>query len=188
MITETPAHPPAGHAEDLVTTLRGKIDDTGCGDRGLVAERAQLSRRIQTARMNAGGTRVELGRERVIRAGTATRSARTAPSSPMPCCRSAAAPLSGTARMQSMRRSAAQRVSWWRLDSCSLRSTFDACVSTVLIEMNSSARDLLVGVAAGQQPQHLALARRQLVELGVDRRRDRARRGTRRARTRPAAG
>ena len=32
----------------------------------LVAERARLSRRIQTARMNAGGTRVELGRERVI--------------------------------------------------------------------------------------------------------------------------
>jgi len=38
-----------------------------------------------------------------------------------------------------MRRSAAQRVSWCRFDSCSLRSTFDACVSTVLIEMNSCA-------------------------------------------------
>jgi chorismate mutase len=32
----------------------------------LVAERAKLSTRIQTARMNAGGTRVELGRERVV--------------------------------------------------------------------------------------------------------------------------
>ena len=32
----------------------------------LVTERAKLSTRVQTARMNAGGTRVELGRERVI--------------------------------------------------------------------------------------------------------------------------
>ena len=39
---------------------------------------------------------------------------------------------------QSSRRSEAQRVSSWREDSCSLRSTLDTCVSTVLTEMNSS--------------------------------------------------
>ena len=32
----------------------------------LVAERARLSSRIQAARVSSGGTRVELGRERVI--------------------------------------------------------------------------------------------------------------------------
>jgi chorismate mutase len=31
-----------------------------------VSERAQLSHRVQRARLNAGGTRVELGRERAI--------------------------------------------------------------------------------------------------------------------------
>src|SRR5262249_43129363 len=36
------------------------------------------------------------------------------------------------------RRSAAQRDNSYRLDIWSLRSTFDTCVSTVLIEMNSS--------------------------------------------------
>jgi chorismate mutase len=33
----------------------------------LVAERTLLSKRIQTARITAGGTRVELGRERTVR-------------------------------------------------------------------------------------------------------------------------
>jgi chorismate mutase len=49
-----------------VQTLRGQIDALDAAIVRLVAERAQLSRRIQTARMNAGGTRVELGRERSI--------------------------------------------------------------------------------------------------------------------------
>ena len=35
------------------------------------------------------------------------------------------------------RRSAAQRVSSWRLESCSLRSTADTCASTVFGEMPS---------------------------------------------------
>jgi chorismate mutase len=50
----------------VIDTLRGQIDalDTAIGR--LIAERAQLSRRIQTARVNAGGTRIELGRERAI--------------------------------------------------------------------------------------------------------------------------
>jgi chorismate mutase len=49
-----------------VETLRGQIDALDTAISRLVAERAQLSRRIQTARMNAGGTRIELGRERAI--------------------------------------------------------------------------------------------------------------------------
>ncbi|MGI8666676.1 MAG: chorismate mutase [Jatrophihabitans sp.] len=49
-----------------VDTLRGQIDALDTAIARLVAERAQLSRRIQAARMNAGGTRVELGRERAI--------------------------------------------------------------------------------------------------------------------------
>jgi uncharacterized membrane protein YeaQ/YmgE (transglycosylase-associated protein family) len=39
---------------------------------------------------------------------------------------------------QTRRRSVAHRVSWWRLESWSLRSTLETWVSTVLIEMNSS--------------------------------------------------
>ncbi len=49
-----------------VETMRGQIDALDTAIARLVAERAQLSRRIQSARMNAGGTRVELGRERAI--------------------------------------------------------------------------------------------------------------------------
>lgn len=49
-----------------IDTLRGQIDALDTAIARLVAERAQLSRRIQTARMNAGGTRIELGRERAI--------------------------------------------------------------------------------------------------------------------------
>jgi chorismate mutase len=49
-----------------IDTLRGQIDALDTAIARLVGERAQLSRRIQTARMNAGGTRIELGRERAI--------------------------------------------------------------------------------------------------------------------------
>ncbi|HEV2888722.1 MAG TPA: chorismate mutase [Jatrophihabitans sp.] len=49
-----------------IGTMRGQIDALDTAIARLVAERAQLSRRIQAARMNAGGTRVELGRERAI--------------------------------------------------------------------------------------------------------------------------
>ena len=41
-------------------------------------------------------------------------------------------------------------------------------VSTVLMEMNSSEPDLLVGVAAGDQAHHLALALGEAVEVLVD--------------------
>jgi chorismate mutase len=49
-----------------IPALRGQIDALDSAITRLVAERARLSRRVQAARMNAGGTRVELGRERVI--------------------------------------------------------------------------------------------------------------------------
>jgi chorismate mutase len=53
-------------AVDIVPTLRGQIDALDAAIVSLVAERARLSHRIQTARLNSGGTRIELGRERVI--------------------------------------------------------------------------------------------------------------------------
>ncbi len=52
---------------DLIDTLRRQIDALDAALIQIVAERARVSRRIQTARMNAGGTRVELGRERTVR-------------------------------------------------------------------------------------------------------------------------
>jgi chorismate mutase len=54
---------------DRIGTLRVQIDSLDRAIARLVAERARVSARIQTARMNAGGTRVELGREREILAG-----------------------------------------------------------------------------------------------------------------------
>lgn len=51
---------------DAIPVLRGQIDALDEAIMRLVAERARLSARVQAARMNAGGTRVELGRERVI--------------------------------------------------------------------------------------------------------------------------
>lgn len=76
---------PGGEADDLDTTahaaetipvLREQIDAIDTAIVQLVSERARLSARVQTARINAGGARVELGRERVIldsyRAGLGT--------------------------------------------------------------------------------------------------------------------
>jgi chorismate mutase len=51
---------------DSIDTLRGQIDALDEAIVRLVAERARLSSRVQTARLNAGGARVELGRERII--------------------------------------------------------------------------------------------------------------------------
>jgi chorismate mutase len=67
--TELPGEITAGGQADpaaAIDTLRGQIDALDTAIARLVAERAQLSRRIQTARINAGGTRIELGRERAI--------------------------------------------------------------------------------------------------------------------------
>jgi chorismate mutase len=52
---------------DSIDMLRRQIDALDAALIQIVAERARVSCRIQTARMNAGGTRVELGRERTVR-------------------------------------------------------------------------------------------------------------------------
>lgn len=49
-----------------ILMLREQIDAMDAAIVALVAERSRLSHRIQNARLHAGGTRVELGRERVI--------------------------------------------------------------------------------------------------------------------------
>jgi chorismate mutase len=58
--------------KDTIPMLREQIDALDAALIQLVAERARVSRRIQTARMNAGGTRVELGRERTVLASYRT--------------------------------------------------------------------------------------------------------------------
>jgi len=64
------AAPAAASAEsstaEALDTLRGQIDALDLAITRLVAERTRLSRRAQQIRISAGGTRVELGRERVI--------------------------------------------------------------------------------------------------------------------------
>jgi chorismate mutase len=53
---------------ETIPMLRGQIDALDVAIIRLVSERARVSRRIQNARVSAGGTRVELGRERVVHA------------------------------------------------------------------------------------------------------------------------
>ena len=54
-----------GEAE-IIPLLRTQIDAIDAGIARLVAERARLSARIQSARIASGGVRVELGRERLV--------------------------------------------------------------------------------------------------------------------------
>jgi chorismate mutase len=64
-----PAGSPAIGAEeaiDIIPTLRTQIDAMDAAIIRLVGERVRLSKRIQAARINSGGTRVELGRERIV--------------------------------------------------------------------------------------------------------------------------
>jgi chorismate mutase len=56
----------AANEADLIPLLRTQIDAIDAGIARLVAERARLSRRVQAARVAAGGVRIELGRERRI--------------------------------------------------------------------------------------------------------------------------
>lgn len=66
METTAAIEAPATDAAAAIPVLRAQIDALDEAIARLVAERAKLSARIQASRMNAGGTRVELGRERVI--------------------------------------------------------------------------------------------------------------------------
>jgi chorismate mutase len=63
--TLLPAHDaiPAG---DLIATARQRIDHVDQEIIELLLARRELSRQIQVARMDAGGVRVELGREAAI--------------------------------------------------------------------------------------------------------------------------
>ena len=61
------ASPPSStQTEEAVGTLRCQIDALDAAIGRLIAERAQLSRRVQAVRAEAGGTRVVLSRERAI--------------------------------------------------------------------------------------------------------------------------
>jgi chorismate mutase len=59
---------PVGPADQagLIDTLRGQIDQLDQAIIDLVRERAAVSAKVQAARIAAGGTRLELGRERLI--------------------------------------------------------------------------------------------------------------------------
>jgi chorismate mutase len=57
---------PGTDSADAIPTLREQIDALDAAIARLVNERKRLSQRIQTARINSGGTRVELGRERIV--------------------------------------------------------------------------------------------------------------------------
>lgn len=52
---------------ESIPVLREQIDALDTAIARLVAERARVSHRIQRTRLGAGGPRVELGRERVVR-------------------------------------------------------------------------------------------------------------------------
>ncbi len=68
MATEPSTTEPAttDEAAEAIAVLRRQIDSMDEAIIRMVAERARLSARVQAARINAGGTRVQLGRERVI--------------------------------------------------------------------------------------------------------------------------
>lgn len=61
-------------------------------------------------------------------------------------------------------------VSWYRFESCNLRSTADTWLSTVFTEILSSTAISYVGIAACDEAENLSFARCQLVELRVERR------------------
>lgn len=65
-MTSTVSEQSTESAADAIATLRSQIDALDAAIINLVAERIQVSRKIQTTRIGNGGTRVELGRERQI--------------------------------------------------------------------------------------------------------------------------
>ena len=54
---------------EAIPVLRERIDDLDIQIAQLVRSRAEVSRRIQAARIQGGGTRIELGRERIVLQG-----------------------------------------------------------------------------------------------------------------------
>ncbi len=51
---------------DTISMLRTQIDSMDAAIIRLVVERTRISKRIQATRISTGGTRVEVGRERVV--------------------------------------------------------------------------------------------------------------------------
>jgi chorismate mutase len=62
----SPIDPDLDLSLDTIPMLRTQIDAMDAAIIRLVAERTRLSKRVQAARISSGGTRVELGRERVV--------------------------------------------------------------------------------------------------------------------------
>jgi chorismate mutase len=54
---------------EAIPVLRERIDELDAQIAQLVRSRSEVSRRIQAARIQGGGTRIELGRERVVLQG-----------------------------------------------------------------------------------------------------------------------
>jgi chorismate mutase len=67
-----PVDPDLDQSLDVIPMLRTQIDAMDAAIIRLVAERTRLSKRIQAARISSGGTRVELGRERIVLDGYRT--------------------------------------------------------------------------------------------------------------------
>ncbi len=61
-----PIDPDLDQSLDIIPMLRTQIDAMDTAIIRLVTERTRLSKRIQAARISSGGTRVELGRERIV--------------------------------------------------------------------------------------------------------------------------
>jgi chorismate mutase len=51
---------------DTISMLRTQIDSMDAAIIRLVVERTRISKRIQATRISTGGTRVEVGRERIV--------------------------------------------------------------------------------------------------------------------------
>ena len=67
--TAAPASPAAERPVDpaaAIPVLRERIDELDAQIAALVRRRSEVSHRIQAARVHEGGTRIELGRERVV--------------------------------------------------------------------------------------------------------------------------
>lgn len=62
----SPLGVPQVDAPEHIPVLRSQIDALDAAIVRLVSERARLSRRVQAARIEAGGVRIELGRERTV--------------------------------------------------------------------------------------------------------------------------
>jgi chorismate mutase len=64
--TDEKPEPDLAESLDVISMLRTQIDSMDAAIISLVVERTRISKRIQAERISSGGTRVELGRERIV--------------------------------------------------------------------------------------------------------------------------